>query len=146
MVTVSPTIRVSVGSNHPLQASFSLFLSFQYSWQKRNKCLIWKFANDCIQTADLWHWKRPHYQLSHNHSPAPGFYLRYFAPEFHRRTNCANFFIVSNRLHSSFEVPCRQCDQMVSLFFNIWPFATMKISQIMQQIRQSRLKILPIKK
>ena len=24
-------------------------------------------ANDWIRTADLWNWKRPHYQLSHNH-------------------------------------------------------------------------------
>ena len=27
------------------------------------------FANDWIQTADLWHWKQPLYQLSHNHCP-----------------------------------------------------------------------------
>ena len=25
------------------------------------------FANDWIRTADLWNWKRPLYQLSHNH-------------------------------------------------------------------------------
>ena len=40
---------------------------------------------------------------------------------------------------------CRvsKCDQMVRLFFNIWPFATMKISPIMSQICQSQLSILP---
>ena len=27
------------------------------------------FADDWIRTADLWHWKRPLYQLSHNHFP-----------------------------------------------------------------------------
>ena len=27
------------------------------------------FANDWIQTADLWYQKRPLYQLSHNHFP-----------------------------------------------------------------------------
>ena len=39
-----------------------------------------------------------------------------------------------------------QCDQIVGLFFSIWPFATMKISPIMSQIRQSQLSILPNKK
>ena len=38
---------------------------------------------------------------------------------------------------------CTQCDQLVSLFFNIWPFATMKISPIISQICQSRLSIMP---
>ena len=33
-----------------------------------------------------------------------------------------------------------QCDQMVRLFFKIWPLATIKISPIMYQIFQSRLK------
>ena len=36
-----------------------------------------------------------------------------------------------------------QCDQMVRLFFNIWPFAIVKISPIMSQICQSQLSILP---
>ena len=31
-----------------------------------NKCSI-NFADDWIRTADLWYWKRPLYQLSHNH-------------------------------------------------------------------------------
>ena len=35
-----------------------------------------------------------------------------------------------------------QCDQMIRLFFNIWPFATTKISQEMIQICQSRFSIL----
>ena len=35
-----------------------------------------------------------------------------------------------------------QCDQKVRLFFNIWPFAKMKIGPIIYQIRQSRLNIL----
>ena len=39
-----------------------------------------------------------------------------------------------------------QWDQMVRLFFNVWPFATLKISPIMSQICQSRLSILPNKK
>ena len=37
----------------------------------------------------------------------------------------------------------RQCDQMVRLFLNIWPFAIVKISPIMSQICQSQLSILP---
>ena len=28
------------------------------------------FANDWIRTADLWSWKQPLYQLSHNHFPS----------------------------------------------------------------------------
>ena len=36
-----------------------------------------------------------------------------------------------------------QCDQMVRLFLNIWPFAIVKISPIMSQICQSQLSILP---
>ena len=39
-----------------------------------------------------------------------------------------------------------QCDQMARLFFNIWPFATMKTCPIMSQICQSRLSIMPIRK
>ena len=39
-----------------------------------------------------------------------------------------------------------QCDQMVRLFFNIWPFEAMKISQIMSHICQSMRSILPNKK
>ena len=39
-----------------------------------------------------------------------------------------------------------QCDQMIRLFFNNWPYAAMKISLIMSQICQSRLSILPNKK
>ena len=39
-----------------------------------------------------------------------------------------------------------QCDQIVRLFFNIWPFGTMKISPIISQICQSSLSTLPNKK
>ena len=61
---------------------FSLFLSFQYSWQYiGNK----KFANDWIRTADLWSPKRPLYQLSHNHYPT-------------KRNVCSNFIGYSSFL------------------------------------------------
>ena len=50
----------------PFQASFSLFSSFQYSWQKMFDII---FANYWIWTADLWNWKQPLYQLSHHHCP-----------------------------------------------------------------------------
>ena len=39
-----------------------------------------------------------------------------------------------------------QCYQMVRLFFNIWPFATMYISPKTSHICKSRLSILPKKK
>ena len=32
------------------------------------------FADDGIRTADLWNWKRPLYQLSHNHCPKQGIF------------------------------------------------------------------------
>ena len=44
------------------------------------------------------------------------------------------------------EVRGGQCDLMVRLIFNIWPFATMKISPKIPQISQSQLSILPNKK
>ena len=52
----------------PFPASFSLFLSFQYSGQYiGNK----KFAEDWIRTADLWCWKRPLYQVPTEPQPLP---------------------------------------------------------------------------
>ena len=35
---------------------------------------------------------------------------------------------------------CEQCDQMSSLFFNIWPITSMKICPMAYKICQSRLK------
>ena len=52
--------------NWPIPASFSLFSSFQYSWQKIFNINFW---DDWIRTADLWSWKQLLYQLSHNHCP-----------------------------------------------------------------------------
>ena len=40
------------------------------------------FANDWIQTADLWYWKQPLYQLSHNH-----YILLFAAPISKRKLN-----------------------------------------------------------
>ena len=45
---------------------FSLCSSFQCNLQCKSKI---KFANDWIRFVDLWHWKRPLYQLSHKHCP-----------------------------------------------------------------------------
>ena len=36
-----------------------------------------------------------------------------------------------------------KCDRMVRLFFNMWPFVTMKIRTILSQICQSGFSILP---
>ena len=36
---------------------------------------IWIIADDWIQTEDLWNWKRPLYQLSHNHCPKMMFFI-----------------------------------------------------------------------
>ena len=50
----------------PFAASFYLFSSFQYSKQTN---VQHKFADDWSRTADLWYWKQPLNQLSHNHFP-----------------------------------------------------------------------------
>ena len=50
-----------------------------------------------------------------------------------------NYFWLSSKRWS-------QCDQMVRLFFHIWPFEAMKISPIMWHICQSMLSISPNKK
>ena len=64
-----------------------LFLYFIFSIKlKVNKCSIKKFANDWIRISDLWYWKRPLSQLSHNHCPIvflkkwanPGLFSIYF--------------------------------------------------------------------
>ena len=50
--------------------SWPLFLYFVISIQLTvNKCFLYKFANDWIRTVDLWYWKLPLCQLSHNHCP-----------------------------------------------------------------------------
>ena len=52
------------GHSRPLFLYFCLFNTVD------SKQMFYKnFDNDWIQTADLWYWKRPLYQLSHNHCP-----------------------------------------------------------------------------
>ena len=46
----------------------------------------------------------------------------------------------------SFAATLGQSDQMVRIFYNIWPLAIMIISPIMSHICQSRLSILPNRK
>ena len=56
-----------MGHSQPLFLYFRLF-----NTQLRvNKCSMYSnfFADDWIRTVDLWYWKRPLYQLSHNHCP-----------------------------------------------------------------------------
>ena len=53
--------------NGPSRPLFSLFSSYQYSWQYTN--VKYKFPNDWIRTSDLWYFKRPLYQLGHHHCP-----------------------------------------------------------------------------
>ena len=55
--------------NGRFPASFSLFSSFQCSWQNNKYVRYKSFANDWIWTADLWCRKRLLYQLSHNNCP-----------------------------------------------------------------------------
>ena len=45
------------------------FFIFVFSIQLTEKISILIFANDWIQTADLWNRKQPLYQLSHHHCP-----------------------------------------------------------------------------
>ena len=53
-----------MGHSRPLFLYFRLF----NTQLTVNKCSI-NFADDWIQTADLWYWKQPLYQLRHNHCP-----------------------------------------------------------------------------
>ena len=49
------------------QPLFSLFSSFQYSFL--TKLIVNNIPDDWIRTAVFWYWKRPLYQLRHNHCP-----------------------------------------------------------------------------
>ena len=74
-----------------------------------NKYIIF-FADDWIQTADLWYWKRPLYQLSHNHCPP------------HHSCNCskvADDRLSHKGLYLMFSADCVQCDQIWQ-FFGLW--------------------------
>ena len=64
--------------NGPFPTSFSLFLSFQSSWQQMTNII---FPNDWIRTTDLWNWKWPLYQLSDNHFPNWHFLLNKFTTQ-----------------------------------------------------------------
>ena len=57
---------LKVGHSRPLFIYFLLII---------NKCSI-NFANDWSRTADLWYWKRPLNQLSHNHFPMFSFLFK----------------------------------------------------------------------
>ena len=61
---------------------------------------------------------------STNRATTTALILRFF---FLSRTQ-KNFPRLPNKHYHS---RCDQCDQMVRLFFNIWPFATVNISPIM---------------
>ena len=62
----SLSLSLSLCLNWPLLASFSLFSSFQSTIDSQTMFNV-NFADDWIRTTDLWCWKRPLYQLSHNH-------------------------------------------------------------------------------
>ena len=48
---------------------FFIFVFLIHSWQQTNVQYKYFFANDWIRTVDLWNWKQPLFQLSHNHCP-----------------------------------------------------------------------------
>ena len=56
--------------NGPPTASFCFIFVFSIQLTVNKQMFnIFIFADDWIRTADLWNWKRPLYQLSHNHCP-----------------------------------------------------------------------------
>ena len=61
---IVPVFSILFLKNGPFSASFTLFSSFQYSWQYKVNI---NFANDWIWTVDFWCRKRLLYQLRHNH-------------------------------------------------------------------------------
>ena len=92
-------IEDEMGHSRPL---FSLFSSVQYSWQ-----MFKKFVDDWIWTADLWCWKQPLYQLSHNHCPLKlKFY--YWLVELELKTifcTLKNDFYWTKKLRALFKIP-----------------------------------------
>ena len=71
----------------------------------------------------------------------PIFYLLIFCPIFKIESREPTTYYLSTLTLTYY-----QCDQLVRLLFQIWPFAAMKINTIMSQICQSRHSILPNKK
>ena len=63
-------LRVFLKCAIPGHFSFIFVFSLQLTV---NKCSI-KFSDDWIQTVDLWCWKQPSYQLSHNHCTFEGIF------------------------------------------------------------------------
>ena len=59
-------ILLKVGHSRPLFIYFCLFNTVD---SKQVNIFNINFADDWIWTADLWYWKQPLYQLSHNHFP-----------------------------------------------------------------------------
>ena len=93
-----------------------LFLYFRLFNTADCKCSIYFFADDWIWTADLWNWKQPLYQLSHNHCPI----LRMFEIVFYSDKldkNQTGWFNGSNRLcsthsYSDKQIPCTWSKQL----------------------------------
>ena len=119
--------------NGPFPASFIFIFVFSIQLTV-NKCSI-NFADDWIQTADLWHWKRPLYQLSHTTTA-----LRY--SEKFNLWNCnpllplllwSNFGVNSNQSPTlvQFQSFSNWCDVIsTTSSHTLWPQACLdKISQ-----------------
>ena len=71
--------------NGTFSATFSLFSSFQYSWQYIGNI---KFADDWIRTAVLWCQKQLLYQLNHNHCQNLDKYTSHHLPIHHNLQLC----------------------------------------------------------
>ena len=54
--------------NGPFAASLLLYFRI-FNTVDSNQSSLYFFADDWIRTADLWYWKRPLYQLCHDHCP-----------------------------------------------------------------------------
>ena len=63
--------------NGPFPASF--FFIFVFSTVNSKYVKFKNLADDWIQTADLWYWKQPLCQLSHNHCPYPIYRERWYS-------------------------------------------------------------------
>ena len=59
-----------MGHSRALSLYYRLFNTFGNILQM----FILNFANELIQTVDLWYWKQPLYQLCHNHCPLDGLF------------------------------------------------------------------------
>ena len=128
----------NMGHSRPLFLYFRLF----NTQLTVNKCSI-NFADDWIQTADLWYWKRPLYQLSHNHCPKQ-YLLNFLSVNFIFIFSLGGIRIKCALIVSILHILWVLCDQMFKIkVAQIFPKVAQKvISAVLRNVFQSSRRLL----